>query len=114
LSDLAADVLDMAERSIRHSGAGSEGFRVAVTWAPAELPGLGMAIAWILLITLPSHMLGAPPLGVTSSPVISPSVPREHEVAAAVASALPQLRAAREKQDHQAMSSVRAALRSSA
>lgn len=105
MSDLAADVTAMAERSIRHAGAGSEGFRVAATWAPADT-GLGRSVAWMLLITLPSHLLGNPPLGLTTSPIIAPSLPREHEVAAAVADALPKLRKAREGQDRLAMSNA--------
>ena len=90
MTDLAQDVLELAERSIRHSGAGSEGFRVSVNWLPQVTP-LGSSIAWLILITMPSHMIGQPAIAVTCSPIMSPSVPREHEVSAAVAEALPKL-----------------------
>jgi len=109
VTDLAQDVLELAERSIRHSGAGSEGFRVSVNWLPQVTP-LGATIAWIILITLPSHMLGQPAIGVTCSPILSPSVPREHEVSAAIAEALPKLREARDEQDRQAIDDAAAAL----
>lgn len=109
MTDLAQDVLELAERSIRHSGAGSEGFRVSVNWLPQVTP-LGASIAWIILITLPSHMIGQPAIGVTCSPIMSPSVPREHEVSAAIAEALPKLREARDEQDRQAIDDAAAAL----
>jgi hypothetical protein len=41
---------------------------------------------------------------------MSPSVPREHEVSAAIAEALPKLREARDEQDRQAIDDAAAAL----
>lgn len=107
--DLAQDVREMAEAAIRKAGAGSEGFRVSVTWMPGGAD-MGNAVIWYFLITLPSHLIGMPPLGVTCGPLLSPSLPFGQQVDAMVAQALPALRESRGQQDRQVVSDAAANL----
>lgn len=89
--DLIEVVRGQVDAAIREHAAEAEGFRYSVTWQP-WITEQGGSVAWFILLTVPSTMLGQLPLAVTIPAIIGPSLPDPLMVKSAVPAAIKVLR----------------------
>lgn len=71
----------------------AEGIRFSVTWQPIQTPQ-GSAVMWHFLFTAPSCQIGAVPIGATTDPIITRSLPAPSVVAEMAKQAVAGLRQA--------------------
>lgn len=94
MEDLIEVVRKQVASALAESVPEAEGFRYSVTWKDIQAPD-GTVIQWVILLTVPSVMVGQVPLAITLRTDGTRSLPDPLQVKAMVTAGIPMLRKAR-------------------